>query len=125
MTTSERMRLKAALEAKRLALADELRGRIADLAIEADDPDPLDWVQRMSDRDATASMLNRLSVTIAEVMGALRAFDQDSYGHCIQCERPIALKRLQSIPWAAYCVRCQEQIEAEGSAPDLDEPKAA
>ena len=125
MTTTEAIRLKAALEAKRLELAAELRGRIAELAVEAGDPDPLDWVQRMSDRDTTASMLNRLSVTLAEVMGALRAFDRDSYRACIGCDNAIALKRLQSIPWAAYCVRCQEQIEAQGSEPDFDEPKAA
>jgi hypothetical protein len=34
----------------------------------------------------------------------------------------------ESIPWAVYCVRRQEQIEAgrdEGSAPDFDEPQAA
>ena len=82
-------------------------------------------LQRMSDRDAIASMLNQLSVTLAEVMGALRALDGDSCGNCIRCDRPIALKRLQSIPWAAYCVRCQEQIEAEGSEPDFARPKAA
>jgi DnaK suppressor protein len=117
------MGLKAALDAKRLDLASELRGRIAELAVDTDDPDPLDWVQRMSDRDTAASTLNRLSVTFAEVMGALRAFDRDSYGNCIGCDSPIALKRLQSIPWAAHCVRCQEQIEAQGS--DFDEPKAA
>ena len=40
--------------------------------------------------------------------------------------RPIPVKRLQSIPWAAYCVRCQEQFEAgeeEGSVPDCDGPR--
>jgi hypothetical protein len=33
MTTTDRMQLKAALEAKRLELAGELRGRITDLAV--------------------------------------------------------------------------------------------
>ena len=46
MTTSERMRLKAALEAKRLALADELRGRIEAPGTEPDHDEPKALEQR-------------------------------------------------------------------------------
>ena len=60
-------------------------------------------------------MLNRFSSTLADVERSLRAIDENCYGNCIQCHRPIAVMRLQSIPWAAYCVRCQEQFEAGGA----------
>jgi DnaK suppressor protein len=32
------------------------------------------------------------------------------YGSCLACERPIPTKRLQALPWARYCAKCQEQI---------------
>jgi DnaK suppressor protein len=128
MTTTELMTLKSALEGKQLELAAQLRGRIKDLTIEAGQPDPLDWVQSMSDRDAAAAMVSRASATLADVIRSLRAIDEDSYGNCIRCERPIAVKRLQSIPWAAYCVHCQEHIEANPDQelePRFDQPRAA
>jgi DnaK suppressor protein len=122
MTDTERRHLKTALEAKRQELRAALRDRLTELSIEAGHPDPLDWVRCMDDRDAAASMVNRFSVTLAEVTRSLRLIDEDSYGNCSRCERPIAVKRLQIIPWAAYCVRCQEQIETDGQ--DSDEPQA-
>ena len=128
MTNAELMDLKSVLEAKRLELAKQLRGRTEELTIESSEPDLIDWIQRMSERDETAGLLNRLSSTLADVERSLRAISEDCYGNCIRCERPIAVKRLQSIPWTAYCVRCQEQLEAgedECSSLDFDESEAA
>jgi DnaK suppressor protein len=31
-----------------------------------------------------------------------------SYGTCLHCEEEISPKRLDAVPWAAYCIRCQE-----------------
>jgi len=36
--------------------------------------------------------------------------DQDTYGVCMECEEPISTKRLDAVPWAKYCVTCQELI---------------
>ena len=127
MTNTELMKLKAALEAKQMELAAQLRGRVKELTIEGCQPELVDWIQVMSDRDETAGLLNRLSSTLADVKHSLRAIDDDCYGECIRCDRPIAVKRLQSIPWAAHCVRCQERLEAgeEYGASDFYQPKAA
>jgi DnaK suppressor protein len=124
MTNTELMNLKAALEAERLELAAQFSGRIRELTFEDRQPDPIDSLQGMSDRSEIAGMLSRFSSTLADVERCLCAIDENCYGNCIRCHRPIAVKRLQSIPWAAYCVRCQEQFEAEGeegSTPDFDE----
>ena len=112
MTDKERTNLSAALEAKRMELAADLRSRIGDLAIEAGQSDPIDWVQHMMDRDATAGMLSRHTATLAQVERALQAMNDDTYGYCSHCDEPIAVRRLQSIPWAPCCVRCQEALEA-------------
>ena len=127
MTNTELMKLKAALEAKQMELAAQLRGRVKELTIEGCQPELVDWIQVMSDRDEIAGILNRLSSTLADVKHSLRAMDDDCYGECIRCNGPIAVKRLQSIPWAAHCVRCQEQLEAgeEYAASDFYQRKAA
>src|SRR5579864_52267 len=130
MTNTELMNLKAALEAKQMELAAQLRGRVKELTIEGGQPELVDWIQVMSNRDETAGMLNRLSSTLADVKRALRAIADACSGNCIRCDRPIAIKRLQSIPWAANGVRCQEQVEAAeeyaaSAALDFYQPKAA
>ena len=41
---------------------------------------------------------------------ALDRFRAGDYGVCLACEEPIPAKRLQALPWARYCVSCQEEI---------------
>jgi len=59
--------------------------------------------------------LNRNSIDmklLREIAGALHRLDQDHYGVCLECEEPISAKRLDAVPWARYCVSCQELIAA-------------
>jgi RNA polymerase-binding protein DksA len=42
---------------------------------------------------------------------ALERIASGEYGHCKSCRRPIAELRLQAIPWARYCIDCQELEE--------------
>lgn len=44
---------------------------------------------------------------------ALDRLDSGGYGTCQYCERPIAAKRLRALPWARYCVECQENLGAQ------------
>ena len=41
---------------------------------------------------------------------ALARLNDGEYGVCPACEGPIPARRLEIIPWARYCVHCQEQI---------------
>jgi DnaK suppressor protein len=59
--------------------------------------------------------LNRNSIDmklLREIADALRRMDRDHYGVCMECEEPISSKRLDAVPWAKYCVSCQEKIAA-------------
>jgi DnaK suppressor protein len=44
---------------------------------------------------------------------ALDRLDAGDYGICLACDEPIAEKRLRALPWARYCVGCQEQVGLE------------
>lgn len=42
---------------------------------------------------------------------ALQRIDSADYGHCSQCEEPIAFARLQAQPYASLCIDCQSASE--------------
>jgi RNA polymerase-binding protein DksA len=52
---------------------------------------------------------------LQEVADALRRMDEGSYGACEECDQPIAFERLEALPWARTCVRCQARLEEEAS----------
>lgn len=57
--------------------------------------------------------LNRNTIDmklLREIADALHRLDQGSYGICMECEEPISPKRLDAVPWARFCVACQEAI---------------
>jgi len=47
---------------------------------------------------------------------AMEALDRGQYGECIRCDDDINEKRLEVVPWATMCVRCQEEVETEASS---------
>ena len=44
---------------------------------------------------------------------ALDRLDAGDYGVCLSCDEPIAEKRLRALPWARYCVVCQDLVTME------------
>ena len=48
----------------------------------------------------------------AEIQAALKRIENGCYGTCLRCHRPIALMRLDAVPWAAFCIVCQEKVDA-------------
>lgn len=42
---------------------------------------------------------------------ALARLEKGEYGFCIDCEEPISSKRLETFPYAARCIVCQEAAE--------------
>ena len=56
------------------------------------------------DRLAAVAVHDQLQVTRADVVRALAKLDEDTYGICDVCHRPIAEGRLEALPWAVLCV---------------------
>jgi DnaK suppressor protein len=73
--------------------------------------------------------LNRNTIDmklLREISDALHRIDSDTYGTCMECEEPISAKRLDAVPWARYCVTCQELIAARIAAgEEVDEYQEA
>jgi DnaK suppressor protein len=63
--------------------------------------------------------LNRNTLEIKllrEVLAALQRIEHGTYGVCYECDEPISPKRLDAVPWAKFCVSCQERIAANAAA---------
>src|ERR1700724_4131961 len=106
MTKTELNKFREALEAKQTELAQFVRNRDG-IAIEKS-PDALDEVQNAAERELAIRNLDRESNMLRNVRGALHRIDEGTYGVCSHCEEDISPKRLNAVPWAAYCIQCQE-----------------
>jgi DnaK suppressor protein len=127
MNKTELNKYKAMLEAKQSELSAGLRNR-EDIAIEKT-PDALDEVQLAGERELAIRNLDRESNLLRNVKGALARIADGSYGVCLHCDEDIKVKRLDAVPWAKFCIHCQEAAdrhEFDGeSAESMDELLAA
>lgn len=75
-----------------------------------------DRLQQQMNREVAIRNLDRESKLLKEVQAAMKRVDEGSYGTCLRCEEEIPEKRMKAVPWAAYCVACQETIERQRAA---------
>lgn len=53
---------------------------------------------------------------VLDIEEALKRIEEQSYGICFECRKPIAKTRLNAIPYAKCCRKCQEKLEADNKA---------
>jgi len=76
----------------------------------------IEAVQLAGQREFVARTLEREANSLTQIRAALKRIDDGEYGTCLDCEEPISAKRLAAVPWAAYCLRCQEIHDAREAA---------
>lgn len=109
MTEKEFSQFRFVLEQELASLDARTRGReILEISNEAD---PLDVTQSAAARDFEAGNISRLVQKRRQIREAIARIQDGSYGECLRCEEPIAEKRLKAVPWASYCIRCQEEVD--------------
>jgi DnaK suppressor protein len=109
MNKSSLDRYKAVLEGRKKELSSALRNW-EDIAIEKT-PDAIDEVQLAGERELAIRTLDRESSLLRNVKGALARIADGSYGVCMHCDEEIKPKRLDAVPWAKYCITCQEAAD--------------
>jgi DnaK suppressor protein len=102
---------RSALETRETDIRNGSRNREA-LTIEAS-PDELDRIQYANARDMAIGNLERDSARLVEVRGALHRINTGTFGFCVACEENINPKRLAAVPWASFCIVCQEAVDRE------------
>ena len=120
--TIDLQKMKERLESKQ----QELQVQISELRKEAGAPEG--WSEPAEDyvelEEAASELTNRRQgqsifanevLLLTEVRAALKRIAEGSYGMCVRCGQPIAQKRLEALPWAAYCIKDEERLEQERS----------
>lgn len=69
------------------------------------------------DREFALSLVSNEQEALYEIEEALKRLDQNTYGICDNCEKPILKARLEAVPFARLCVHCQSTIEKDRHRP--------
>ena len=123
MQKAELNKYRALLEAKQSQLGHNLRDREG-IAIEKS-PDLVEETQLAAERELAIRNLNRESGLLRQVEAALHRMAEGHYGLCLNCGQEIKPRRLEALPWAAFCVPCQEAIDREKFAGDAETSEPA
>jgi len=82
-----------------------------------------DQAQRFHDEFVSLRLSSLDCERLRLVEEALSRLDSGDYGICLNCDEPIPAKRLQAVPWAKYCVTCQDQ-RSTGAVRDSEDTTA-
>jgi DnaK suppressor protein len=122
--TTDWNEIKTMLESKRAEVRGRLR-RLDELTVERA-PDPVDEMEMTAERESAITLLERDSALLRQVDAALRRIEDGEFGRCDLCGKDIGSRRLRAVPWAIYCVGCQEEVDRsrtrEGSPSFVVEP---
>lgn len=75
------------------------------------DIDPEEGDVEVAERTKNISLIQMLETRERQFLDALQSVESGEYGKCKRCREAINPERLQAIPDAKYCIRCQELVE--------------
>jgi RNA polymerase-binding protein DksA len=112
-----------------LAARAELIERLQSTRMALDDPQHLsddDQAPVLHDQFVLRRLMRIDESKLRLIDAALDRLAAGEYGACLTCGGPISPRRLDAIPWAALCIRCQESQSSEEAveAPEARLPAA-
>jgi RNA polymerase-binding transcription factor len=113
MSKKEMEKYRRLLEEKKASLSSDLaKTRSAEEeTTEEATQDIADKAVSSYTREFLYSLTDGERSTLLQIDDAIVRIDDGTYGMCINCGQPMAEKRLTAVPWAPYCVECQELAE--------------
>ncbi len=110
------LKLKQVLLNRREALRDALAGDLSALTeLSLATGELADVALDSAHEEVTSQMAEVESRELGLIEEALNRVSQGNYGNCEECEKPIPLARLEALPYATHCIKCQVQVEKAGS----------
>lgn len=91
----------------------EAAGGLSDVPVH-----PADLGTENLEEEVSLGLLENEEQLLAEINDALARIDQETFGRCENCHRPIPRERLDVLPYARYCVRCARLLQAR--TPDTE-----
>lgn len=118
MNKKEKERYKKILFNKKLEILDTL-SEFYNETKEAGDSgiamDMADKAESSYTKEFLLSLSNAEREQLLLIDGALDRIEKCNYGICQMCSVTIGKKRLDAVPWAPYCIDCQQKSEEESA----------
>src|ERR687885_607336 len=73
--------------------------------------DPADMAANAYTKELLISMSANDRRLLELIDEALERIEAGEYGECVNCGEPVPEKRLEAVPWARYCLKCQDLQE--------------
>lgn len=73
--------------------------------------DPADMAANAYTKELLVSMSANDRQLLQLIDEAIDRIEAGNYGKCIHCGEPVLEKRLEAVPWARHCLRCQDLQE--------------
>jgi DnaK suppressor protein len=83
-----------------------------------DTGDSVDQASQSIEKELLFELSDNERMTLDHIEAALRKIDKGTFGLCESCRKPIAKARLEALPFARYCISCQNTSE---TVPELAE----
>ena len=80
-------------------------------AASRDSMDEIDQAQELIEQEMGSLMSSNNRANLAKVEDALDRILANRYGVCERCGNEISMKRLNVLPFARYCISCQQKLE--------------
>ena len=111
MKKAEFAKYKELLERKQQELSKGFRTR-NQIALQRS-PEFEEEAQMVVEQDLAVQNRNLAAELLRQIWAALDRIDDGSYGSCLACGAEIQPERLEAVPWASYCTRCQETLDLQ------------
>ena len=115
MTKTEMDRFRVVLEARVAELERVIRHRDR-IAVERS-ADQLEETQMAAQRALAVCNLDREFNQLRYARAALDRIEEGNFGMCQECDDDIHPKRLAAVPWARFCLQCQEAVDRNPGLP--------
>ena len=102
------------LQEKSTELRSQLKGPSSNPVLHAmrDPYDSGDWAEK-SHEEWIFLQKNSVDMELLhDIEAALARLREGTYGTCADCGITISRKRLEAVPWAQFCVTCQERRQS-------------
>ncbi|HEX6624744.1 MAG TPA: TraR/DksA family transcriptional regulator [Pyrinomonadaceae bacterium] len=73
--------------------------------------DPADMAANAYTKELLISMSANDRKLLELIDEALVRVEKGEYGECVNCGEPVSERRLDAVPWARYCLKCQDLQE--------------
>lgn len=111
---------EATLATLRTSLEEQKRNLRTEIEAQGADPDSdeveidvergfADSAHSTAERARVISVVKALRTNLRDVERALTKMGLGTYGLCERCGEPIALERLEALPWALLCISCKQK----------------